>query len=79
MLEAKAVFSNWYGTSKQSYLGILERGKIPLLDVDIEGMLDIKNSLKRGEGSLKDAETEVLCILPPSWKVLSERLSKRGT
>jgi guanylate kinase len=75
MLESKLVFTNWYGTSKQSYHDILKAGSIPLMDVDLEGMKDIRKTV-RMEGL---GEAEVLCLLPPSWEVLKERLSKRGT
>lgn len=47
MLESKRVFTNLYGTSKQSYFDILSKGKIPLLDVDLEGMKDIKTEISR--------------------------------
>lgn len=43
--------------------------KIPVLDVDIEGMLEIKNKIN----------CEVLCILPPTWSVLKSRLEGRRT
>jgi guanylate kinase len=45
MLEHKTVFSNMYGTSKKSVESIADEGKIPVLDVDVEGMLDICKSL----------------------------------
>ncbi len=35
MLENKKVFTNYYGTSTQSYFDIIRRKKIPLLDIDI--------------------------------------------
>ena len=78
MLENKKVFTNYYGTSKQCYFDIIERGKIPLLDIDIEGMKDIRTKIKEEE--MKGVEApEVLCLMPPSWAVLEERLKKRGT
>lgn len=46
MLENKKVFNNYYGTSKKSFLEIIERQKIPLLDIDLEGMKDIRSSLQ---------------------------------
>lgn len=46
MLENKKVFTNYYGTSKRCYLDIIERGKIPILDIDIEGMKDIRRNIK---------------------------------
>lgn len=78
MLENKKVFTNYYGTSKQCYFDIIEKGKIPLLDVDIEGMKDIRAKI-REENMNNAALPEVLCLMPPSWAVLEERLRKRGT
>jgi guanylate kinase len=47
MLEHKTVFGNKYGTSKTSLLDILNNNQIPILDVDVEGMIDIRNSISR--------------------------------
>lgn len=45
MLEYKLVHKNWYGTS-QAHLEYLQSlHKIPILDVDIEGMLEIKEKI----------------------------------
>ena len=46
MLESKEVYGNWYGTSNDHYLSILRREKIPLLDVDLKGMIDIKEKIE---------------------------------
>ncbi len=35
-----------YGTSKKSVESIADEGKIPILDVDVQGMYDIQNSLR---------------------------------
>jgi len=52
-------------------MNILAKNKIPLLDIDIEGMIEIKNNLakerQRGNNLI---DPEVLCILPPSWSIL---------
>ena len=48
------------------------------MDIDIEGMKDIRTKIKEEE--MKGVEApEVLCLMPPSWAVLEERLRKRGT
>jgi guanylate kinase len=80
MLENKKVFTNYYGTSRSCYFEIIKRGRIPLLDVDIEGMKDIRMRLREEKQKEEIVEVpEVLCLMPPSWKILEERLSKRGT
>jgi len=68
MLEFKKVYNNFYGTSKQSYLDILKRNKIPLLDVDVEGMLDIRRNIYKLQEFNQAIEVpDVICIMPPSW------------
>lgn len=69
MLEHKQVFKNHYGTSRTHVEDILGRGKIPILDVDFEGMLEIRNKIP----------CEVLCVMPASWELLKKRLSGRKT
>ncbi len=39
------VFGNMYGTSRKSVEEIADLQKIPVLDVDVEGMLDINACL----------------------------------
>ena len=71
MLEHKKVFKNHYGTSKQSYMSIIEKNKVPLLDIDFEGMMDIRTYVqKRKQLDSSWGLPEVLCIMPPSWQVL---------
>ena len=68
MLEHKKVFKNHYGTSKQSYMSIIEKNKVPLLDIDFEGMMDIRTYVqKRKQLDSSWGLPEVLCIMPPSW------------
>lgn len=68
------MFSNYYGTSRESFEEIRESGKLPLLDIDLEGMKDIHHQLSQGGLALPPL---VLCLLPPSWRVLEERLRRR--
>lgn len=73
MLESKKVFSNYYGTSRKSFESIRDSGKLPLLDIDLQGMKDIHHQLSQVECQ----PPLVLCLLPPSWAVLEERLRRR--
>lgn len=69
MLEYKLVHKNWYGTSRAHLDYIKNLDKIPILDVDIEGMLEIKEKIN----------CEVLCLMPASWSLLESRLVGRKT
>jgi guanylate kinase len=46
MIEHKKVFQNYYGTSKINLIDILSRSKVPLLDIDVEGMLDVVRNVE---------------------------------
>ena len=61
----------YYGTTIEELNRIWNEGKIPVLDIDVKGALNVKNQF----GNL------VLSIFiePPSIPVLKERLEKRGT
>lgn len=69
MLEHKTVFKNSYGTSKTHLEQILKNGKIPVLDIDIEGMMEIKQKIN----------CEIICVMPAGWDLLKQRLSARKT
>ena len=61
----------YYGTSIKEVERIWSEGKTPLLDIDIQGALNVK----------KKYGTDVLAIFiePPSMDILYDRLNKRGT
>jgi guanylate kinase len=61
----------YYGTSVKEIERIWNEGKIPLLDIDIQGALNVKR--KYGSDVLS------IFIEPPSMDILHERLNKRGT
>lgn len=65
------VHGNLYGTQKKELDRIQNMGKIPLLDIDVQGCLSLKD--KMGDSAV------YIFILPPSMNVLEERLRKRGT
>ena len=70
LLEHAKVFNNFYGTSKKFVYRNLKKGKNVLFDIDWQGANQIKN---------KKLNYRLLSffILPPSKKVLKERLSNR--
>ncbi|XP_049267898.1 guanylate kinase isoform X1 [Rhipicephalus sanguineus] len=61
---------NLYGTSKKSVRDVQEQGRICILDIEIEGVKNIKNT---------DLNPRYIFIKPPSMKALEERLRGRGT
>ena len=69
-LDYAKVFNNFYGTSKKSVIEKLKEGKNILFDIDWQGADQIKNQ------KLK-FKLITFFILPPSKKILFERLSNR--
>jgi len=68
-LEYAEVHSNSYGTGKE-ILKELDKGFDVLLDIDVQGGETIKKNFK---------DAVLLFILPPSWKILENRLRSRNT
>ena len=69
-LEYAKVFNNYYGTSRTPVIDKLNRGKNILFDIDWQGADQIKNKKL-------NYKLITFFILPPSKKVLFERLSNR--
>ena len=68
-LEYARVYDHWYGTSRTTVEGILERGYDVLLDIDWQGARQIKRNFPN---------CCTIFILPPSLEALRMRLSKRA-
>ena len=69
-LEFAKVFGNYYGTSKKNIIKKLNEGQNVIFDIDWQGTEQIiKKEL--------DFNVVTIFILPPSKKVLKERLSNR--
>ena len=69
-LEHATVFENFYGTPKDIVLKRLDKGRNVILDIDVQGSLQVKASMP---------EAVLIFILPPSLAVLRQRLEGRGT
>jgi len=69
-LEYAEVYGNFYGTPKQFVLDALDQGKDVLLEIDIQGALNVKKAYPDGV---------FVFILPPSLKELEKRITTRGT
>ncbi len=69
-VEHATVHGNRYGTLRSEVYERLARGENVVLDIDVQGALNVIASEK---------EKVSIFILPPSMKVLRERLTGRGT
>ena len=69
-LEHAKVFNNYYGTTKESVIDYLEKGKNVIFDIDWQGTEQIFNRKL-------NYKLITIFILPPSKNVLHERLANR--
>lgn len=69
-LESALVHGNYYGTSRLQVENELKSGQDVILEIDVQGAALVRD---RESGAL------TIFILPPSFAVLAERLSARGT
>jgi guanylate kinase len=69
-LEHAVVYDHYYGTPKEFVGQKLSQGKDVVLEIDIDGALQIKKKFDRGL---------FLFILPPSIDELRRRINNRGT
>ena len=70
LLEYAEVYGNYYGTPRKYVMEQLESGRDVLLEIDIQGALQIKKRFPEGV---------FVFIVPPSLDELSARIYKRGT
>ena len=69
-LEYATVFDNYFGTPKDIVLKKLEKGRNVILDIDVQGGLQVKEAMP---------EAVLIFLLPPSLAALRSRLENRGT
>lgn len=70
LLEYAEVYGNYYGTPREYVMEQLKSGKDVLLEIDIQGALQVKERFPEGV---------FVFIVPPSLDELSARIYKRGT
>jgi guanylate kinase len=68
-IEWAVVYDQLYGTSTSAVESALSSGKDILLDLDIQGALEVKRQF---------SESTLIFIFPPSLEVLKERLQNRS-
>lgn len=69
-LESAQFAGNWYGTPRREVEQRLDQGQSVLLEIELQGVRQVKDAMS-------DALT--VFVAPPSWEVLRERLTGRGT
>jgi len=68
-LEHAEVFGNLYGTPKDKVEQALNQGKTVILEIDVQGAKQVKATYP---------DAVMVFILPPSARILAERLGRRG-
>jgi guanylate kinase len=68
-MESAQVHGAWYGTLEKPVAQALAKGRDVVLNIDTQGARSIKE---------RRPDCVRLFLLPPSWKVLEERLKKRA-
>lgn len=69
-LEYAHVYGNWYGTPRKALMDKMERGIDVLLEIDVQGALQIKKKFE---------DAVYIFILPPSLDTLRARLQGRAS
>lgn len=70
MLEYAEYVGNYYGTPKKPVEKALSAGKNMILDIDVQGALQVKEKLP---------EAIMVFVLPPDFATLMRRIRGRGT
>lgn len=70
LLEWAVFAGNRYGTPRQAVLEKLEAGVPVLLEIDLQGARQVRESMP---------EAQLVFLAPPSWDELVRRLTGRGT
>jgi len=79
-LEYAKVHGNYYGTLEDTVLFAMEEGRHVLLDIDVQGAAQLRESLKRLDLRHPVRRGFVdLFVSPPSLEELERRLRRRGT
>ena len=69
-MEYAHIYGNWYGTPRKALMDNMEKGIDVLLEVDVQGALQIKKKFE---------DAVYIFLLPPSLDVLRIRLQQRAS
>ncbi|EFA80471.1 guanylate kinase [Heterostelium album PN500] len=69
-IESANVHGNYYGTSKKALQDVLDKGKICLLEIDVQGCESVKRA---------NIPCKFIFIYPPSLEILETRIRGRGS
>eukprot|EP00731_Ephydatia_muelleri_P018814 Em0011g854a len=69
-IESAEFAGNMYGTSKKAVQDVLSKGQVCILDIDMQGVRNIKKT---------DLNPVYILVKPPSLEELEKRLKHRGT
>ena len=69
-IEVKTVHSDTYGTSIQSVKNVIDQGKRPIGEIDVQGALELVEAAN---------QLRPVFVLPPSYDIWMERLGGRGS
>jgi len=68
-IEYAEVFGNFYGTSRDKVEQAMKDGKIVILEIDVQGALQVKEQIP---------EVLMIFVLPPTQAELAHRIEDRG-
>jgi guanylate kinase len=72
-LESAAFAGNRYGTPRASVTSRLAQGVDVLLEIDLQGVRQVRQAMAGA------SNVSTVFVAPPSWEVLQQRLTSRGT
>ncbi|MGW1676312.1 guanylate kinase [Saccharopolyspora sp. NPDC002376] len=70
MLEHARYAGNFYGTPRKPVEEALAAGRPAVLEIELQGARQVRQAMP---------EAQLVMLLPPSWEVLVDRLTGRGT
>ncbi|MER5390956.1 guanylate kinase [Saccharopolyspora sp. NPDC002686] len=70
MLEHARYAGNFYGTPRKPVEEALAAGRPAVLEIELQGARQVRRAMP---------EAQLVMLLPPSWEVLVDRLTGRGT
>ncbi|KAJ3293463.1 hypothetical protein HK104_004434 [Borealophlyctis nickersoniae] len=77
-IESAEFAGNMYGTSYKAVEDVLSSGRHVILDIDMQGVLQLQNQLASGQAKLSGKPLFIF-VAPPSVAELEKRLRGRGT